>query len=367
MKIHRTALLAAALLATAGIAAGPVLAAGPGAGLAYVSNQQGGVSVIDLATLSVTATFDIAAHGPRGIGLTDDGARLVTANMGDENITVLDTATGKVLRQVVIGRNPEFVRVRGQTAYVTYEPRNPGPAAAAAAPGTAAPAAAPAKPDKAGKAGDDDDDLPGHIAIVDLASGRQLLDIVGKPQTEGVEFSPDGSQLVVSNESDNSLSVLDSATGRLIRTVSVAAHGERPRGIKRSPDGRSYVVTLELSGKLLVLDDKLEVLREVATGKTPYGVAFDRSGGRVFVAANKDKLLQVFDTKTWEKIRDIPTAERCWHFSFTPDDRQILLACGKSNEVLVIDAQRLEVTQHIGGLHMPWGIVTYPRSLGSID
>jgi YVTN family beta-propeller protein len=330
-----------------------------GAGIAYVSNQQGGVSVIDIASMTVTSTLDIAAHGPRGIGLTDDGGKLVTANMSDENISVIDTASGKVLRQVTIGRNPEFVRVRGQTAYVTYEPRSAGSASPAATP--AAPAAArAAKPD-------DDDDLPGHIAIIDLATGRQILDIVGKPQTEGVEFSPDGSQLIVTNESDNSLSVLDGATGRLVRTVSVAAYGERPRGVKHSPDGHTYVVTMELSGKLLVLDEKLELVRQIATGKSPYGVAFDRAGGRVFVAANKDKTLQVFDARTWEKIKDIPTAERCWHFSFTPDDRQILLACGKSNEVLVIDAQRLEVTRHIAGLNLPWGIVTFPRSMGSID
>jgi len=344
----------AAVLVLLGAASWP--AGAQDAGLAYVSNQQGGVTVIDLASMGVRATFDVGAHGPRGIGLSDDGSRLVTANMGDGNVSIIDTASGKLLHQVAIGRNPEFVRVRGQTAFVTYEPTGGAPPAAGAAPPAASAAAH-----------GDDDDVPGHIAIIDIASGRQVLDIVGKPQTEGVEFSADGSQLIVTNESDNSLSVLDSATGHLLRTVSVADYGSRPRGIKRSPDGRQFVVTLELSGKLLVLDEQLKVVRQIATARTPYGVAYDRAGARVFVAANKDRLLQVFDTATWDKIKEIPTGERCWHFSFTPDDRQILLACGKSNEVLVIDAQRLEVTRHIAGLSMPWGIVTYPRSKGSID
>jgi YVTN family beta-propeller protein len=349
MKMHRSAPLASLAAVLALACHGAALA--QGAGVAYVSNQQGGVSVIDLATLAVTANLDIAAHGPRGIGLSDDGKRLVTANMGNENISVIDTASGKVVRQVTIGRNPEFVRVRGQLAYITYEPRSAGGPAGAAAP---------AKPD-------DDDDAPGHIAIVDLASGQAIRDIVGKPQTEGVEFSRDGSQLIVTNESDNSLSVLDAASGKLLRTVALAAYGDRPRGVKRSPDGRTYVVTLELSGKLLVLNEQLELVRQLPTARTPYGVAFDRAGSRVFVAANKDKLLQVFDTATWEKIKDVPIGDRCWHFSFTPDDRRILVACGKSNEVVVIDARSLEVTGHIAGLNMPWGIVTFPRSMGSID
>lgn len=326
-------------------------ASAQGPGVAYVSNQQGGVSVIDLATLTVTGTLDTAAHGPRGIGLSDDGTRLVTANMVDGNVSIINAASGKLEHLVPIGSSPEFVRVRGQIAYVTYEPRS----GAGAPPGAAS--------DKKG----DDDDVPAHIAIIDLPSGKVIGDVTGKPQTEGLEFSRDGSQLIVTNESDNSLSVLDSTTGKLVRTVSLAAYGDRPRGIKRSPDGTTFVVTLELSGQLLVLNEKLELVRQIPTARTPYGVAFDRSGSRVFVATNKDKLLQVFDVSAGTLVKDIPTADRCWHFSFTPDDRQILLACGKSDAVLVIDAQTLAVTSRINGLHMPWGIVTYPRSKGSID
>ena len=206
-----------------------------------------------------------------------------------------------------------------------------------------------------------------QLRILRSRLGRIIRDIVGKPQTEGLEFSADGSQLIITNESDNSLSVVDIATGKLVRSVSVSAYGDRPRGIKRSPDGHCFVVTMELSGTLLVLDEQLGFVRKLPTARTPYGVAFDRDGRRVFVATNKDKLLQVFDTATWALITAVPTADRCWHFSFTPDDRQILLACGKSNEVLVIDAQSLAVTRHIAGLSMPWGIVTQPRAKGSID
>ena len=329
-----------------------------GQGQAFVTNQQGGVSVIDLATLEVTATFDVAAKGPRGLGVTDDGRWLVTANMGNENISVVDTATGALVRQIAIGKNPEFVRVLGTTAYVTYEPSP----STGGGPSTGGTKAAVSKDDK-----DDNDRVPGHIAVVDLKSGKTVLDIVGKPETEGMEFTRDGSKLVVTNESDNSLSVLDAASGRVLQSVSVAKYGERPRGIKASPDGSIYVVTLEMSGKMLVFDDKLQFVREVATGKGPYGVSFDQSGKFVFVAANKEKTLQVFDVATWEKRKDIPTGDRCWHFSFTPDERQILLACGKSNEVVVIDTSTLEVTKRIGGLKIPWGIVTFPRSRGSID
>jgi len=105
----------------------------------------------------------------------------------------------------------------------------------------------------------------------------------------------------------------------------------------------------------------------VETGKTPYGVAFDRSGRRIFVAASRENMLQVFDAGTLEKIKDIPVGERCWHFSFTPDDRQILLACGRSEELIAIDAETLEVSKRIANKGTPWGIVTYPKAFGTLD
>jgi DNA-binding beta-propeller fold protein YncE len=343
----------ATLLVTLGIiGAHPALAEGKG--LAYVSNQDGAVTIIDLATMETKGSLDIGAKGPRGIGVTADGKLLVTANKENGNISIVDLASGKLVKHVPIGKNPEFVRVYGDKAYVTYEPSSKsGP---------------PPKPGtEAAKEDNDEDKIPGRIAIVDLKKGKVIKEIIGKPETEGVEFSRDGKRMIVTNESDNSITVHDMKSGKLLKSIPVAAYGERPRGIKTSPDGKLYVSTLEYADKLLVLNDKFELVKEVPTGKSPYGVSFDREGKRIFVASNKEKALQVFDAKTFEKIKDITTGDRCWHFTFTPDDQQILLACGKSDEVLVIDANKMEVTKRIGDKEMPWGIVTYPKSMGSID
>ena len=331
-----------------------VMAGASGLGTAYVSNQEGAVSIIDLNTMKITGTLDIGAKGPRGIGITADGKWLVTANKDNGNISIIELATGKLAKQVAIGKNPEFVRVFGDRAYVTYEPSSKsGP---------------PPKPGtEAAKDDNDDDALPGHIAIVDLKKGKVVKDITGKPETEGIEFSNDGKRMIVTNESDNSITVHDVKSGKLLKSIAVGSYGERPRGIKASPDGKHYVATLEMSDKLLVLDSQLNPVKAIDTGKSPYGVAFDRDGKRLFVASSKEKALQVYDAVTFEKIKDIPSGDRCWHFSFTPDDRHILLACGKSNEVVVIDAQKLEVTQRIGDGDMPWGIVTHPKSMGSLD
>lgn len=338
----------------------PLFAQAGSKGLAYVSNQDGAVTVIDLDTMESSGNLDIGAKGPRGIGVTADGKWLVTANKDDGNISIVDTSGAYGPKFVNIGKNPEFVRVMGDRAYITYEPSaSSGPPLK---PSDSKPSAEVAK-----GSNDKEEKIPGRIAIVDLKDGKVISEVIGKPETEGVEFSKDGKLMFVTNESDNSITVHDMNSGKLIKSIPVGKYGERPRGIKTSPDGKTIVTTLEYADKMLVLNDKFEVIKEVATGKTPYGVSFDRSGNRIFVAANKEKALQVFDAGTLDKIKDIPTGDRCWHFSFTPDDQQILLACGKSNEIIVIDANKLEVTKRIIDKDMPWGIITYPKSMGSLD
>jgi DNA-binding beta-propeller fold protein YncE len=50
------------------------------AGFAYVTSQDAGVSVIDLATMEVVKQFDVKAEGPRGLGITDDGKKTDCSN-----------------------------------------------------------------------------------------------------------------------------------------------------------------------------------------------------------------------------------------------------------------------------------------------
>ena len=323
-------------------------------GVAYVSNQDGGVSVIDLATMQVTKTIDVKAAGPRGLGITDDGKKLIVATRENESISVIDTATGEVLQQIPVGKNPEFVRIRGNFAFISSEPSAKG--------------GPPPKPGSAEAEEDDDEEkIPAKIAVVDLVKGEKVRDITGGPETEGIEFSADGINIVITNEADNTVTVHNIETGELVKTINTHEYGDRPRGIKISPDGNTYLATLEYGNKFMVLDKDFNFVRTADTGDTPYGIAFDSTGERIYVASNKSKTLEVYDAKTYEKIKEVSTGNRCWHFTFTPDGKQILLACGKSDAVLVIDVEKLEVTKQIEDKKLPWGIVTYPKSMGSLD
>ena len=77
--------------------------------------------------------------------------------------------------------------------------------------------------------------------------------------------------------------------------------------------------------------------------------------------------IQVFDAKTFALAASIPVGKRCWHFSFTPDGKKALVACGRSDTLTVIDVATRQAVSTLTGFNQPWGIVTYPKSSGSLD
>ena len=155
-------------------------------GKAYVSNQEGGVSVINLNTMETEDSIDIQAKNPRGIGITEDGHYLITANKDDENLSVFDLKTNQFVKHISVGKNPEFVRVFKGQVFVSTEPASTG------------------KPPVAGKEDDDKDEpkIPARIAVVDLVKGKKVRDIIGGPETEGIEFSKSGKEIIVEDNLD---------------------------------------------------------------------------------------------------------------------------------------------------------------------
>ena len=335
-------------------------AGSPAGGVAYVTNQGDGVTVIDLATLKSERTFAVGKD-PRGVGITPDGRTLVTANQADADVSVVDTATGRTVHRIAVGKNAEFVRISpdGRFAYVTYEPSSSGK-----------PPGKDERSEKSGKpeqGGGSEETVPAEIAVIDLSKFEVSARLPASLETEGMDFSRDRRQLVVANEGDDTVVVYDLASGRSIKKIDIARFGKRPRGVKVSPDGSVVLVTLESSDNFLVLDSHYEVLKAIATGKGPYGVAFEPGGAAVWIAAARSDQIQVFDAKTFALAASIPVGKRCWHFSFTPDGKKALVACGRSDTLTVIDVATRQAVSTLTGFNQPWGIVTYPKSSGSLD
>ncbi len=323
--------------------------------VAYVTEENGKIDVIDLKSLTVVRSIQLDDLEPRGVGVTYDGKYLITADKDSADIAIFSTPKLQLIARAHTGDNPEFVKLNpaGTRVYSTFEPGSSG---------------GPPKPGSPG--GDDDDDdanePPAQIASFDVGTWAAGPVATAGKETEGLEFSPDGKYLLVANEAQDNIQVFDAATGASVRIIDMKPYGIRPRDIKISPSHTFYSVTMEASGTLLKMDTNFNVLKSVSTAAKPYGESFDRAGRRIFVSAAMARKLQVFDADTLNLIAEVPIGKRCWHFTFTPDDSKILMACGRSNNIVIVDPNSYKQIGTIEGINLPWGIVTYPRAFGSL-
>jgi len=318
--------------------------------VAYVTEEDGGLSVIDLSRLAVVKRVHPNDVAPRGLGLTFDGRYLVTANKDSADMTVFDTRGLRLdlRRQIQLGDNPEFIKMlpTGRWLFTSFEPGSAG--------------GPPAEEQN------EENEKPSEIVSFSVPDWSRGTVFTAGKETEGLEFSSDGTLLIVANEAQDNLGIFNTGTGQLVKSLDLSTYGKRPRGVKRSPAGDSYAVTMEGSGTLLLLDRDFHVGKMAMTAAKPYGVAFDRSGKRIFVAAATARKLQVYLADSLQLVAETPIGQRCWHFTFTPDDSKLLVACGRSNNVYVIDANSYQPIKVIGGFQTPWGILTYPRAFGSL-
>lgn len=73
---------------------------------AYITNSgDNNVSVIDTATNKVTATIHVG-NGPIGVAITPDGSKVYVVNGNDDTVSVIDTSTNKVTATMNVGHRP---------------------------------------------------------------------------------------------------------------------------------------------------------------------------------------------------------------------------------------------------------------------
>jgi YVTN family beta-propeller protein len=147
-----------------------------------------------------------------------------------------------------------------------------------------------------------------NISVLDLADAPRKIGLkqiaVGKGP-EGIDFSPDGKQIWTAHRADPNLSVIDTATDKVVKVVPTGT--KLANRLKFTPDGKRVLISDTGSNELVVLDAASgEVVKRISTLAQPAGILIDPGGKRAFVACLGAKTVQVVDLATLEVVDSIP-------------------------------------------------------------
>ncbi len=169
------------------------------------------------------------------------------------------------------------------------------------------------------------------------------------------KFSPDGTNLYVVCEDDDSVLAVDVRTQHVVKKVKV---GHKPKDLAVSPDGKILYVSNEWSDTVSVIDTAaFHVQKTLATGWGPRGLTTDRTGRILYVANSIGNDVSVLDLASGTELKRL-TALRSPHYvQLSRDSRRvyvsnILAHLGSPDEspvseLMVIDTQTQTVTERI--------------------
>src|SRR5213593_3811628 len=227
------------------------------------------VSVIDTATARVVASIDVGAN-PHGLAISGAGSRVLVSGWGSNRALVIDTATDRVIGEVPVAQPHNGTLSRdGRTGWVASQQQ-------------------------------------GATALVrlDLAIWKEVARVPLDKTPRGLELSPDGRRVLFTLAGVDAIQVLDTATNRITTQIPV---GASPHYAPFTPDGRWALAVVQGPGELGILDTGNNTLAgTIAVGKAPHWSTSSSDGRTAYVTNEGSNDISVVDLVSRTVTATIP-------------------------------------------------------------
>jgi YVTN family beta-propeller protein len=145
----------------------------------------------------------------------------------------------------------------------------------------------------------------GTVSLVDTAAGKVLDEVPTGDRPAGVAFAPDGQRAAVAHWFGYDLAILEVGPSAL-KVVGRVEVGPEPRGVAIDPDGKTAYVAVGVANEVVRVDlDRKEVTGRLAVGREPRGLALSPDGSRLVVGNARSRNVSVVATGPWKVERTV--------------------------------------------------------------
>ena len=151
-------------------------------------------------------------------------------------------------------------------------------------------------------------------------------------------------QAYVSNEKDDTISIIDLETLEVTETLNV---GERPRGILFSKDYSKLYICASDSDTVQVMDlATKEIIKELPSGEDPEQFALHPNNRHLYISNEDDALVTIVDTETSEVLAQIDVGVEPEGMAVSPDGKIAVNTSETTNMVHWIDTSTYQLVDN---------------------
>ena len=179
--------------------------------------------------------------------------------------------------------------------------------------------------------------LGNAVEIVDLANKKILhtIPVAGAPA--GIALSPDRTRAYVTRPEGHGVTVIDLAHEKVLSELGLPGG---PLGVGVNPRTGEVYVADWFAERVFVLrptPDGVALEAEIATGKSPSGIAVTPDGATLLVANRESDSVSVIDVATRKETRRIAVGTHPFGLTLSPDGTRAYTANVLSDDVSAID------------------------------
>jgi DNA-binding beta-propeller fold protein YncE len=211
----------------------------PGDSLVVVTSEATrNIVIVNVIAGVVRKAISTDQPGSHMVGVTANGTRAYTGNIGANTVTELDLAEGKVLRRFDVPAQPEAINVTPDGAEVWVG-----------------------------------SNATGKVSVIDLSTGSVSTAAEGFGWPYRMLFSPDRKLVIMPDLRGNEVRFVDRASRRELGRLAFPNGG--PQGITITPDGKYLFQSLSAEARVAIVDPATrQVIGYLAAGQTPDGIAY---------------------------------------------------------------------------------------------
>ena len=202
--------------------------------------------------------------------------------------------------------------------------------------------------------------------VIDAASGRVLATLPTGEAPHEVATTHDGKWAVVSNygtreRPGNSITVIDLSRLTVARTIDLGEY-RRPHGMAFFPGDTSLAVTSEVSRAVVLVDFRDgRVIGTVPTnGRASHMLAMSAAGDELFTTNIVDGSISRLDVAKREAKRVIPVAKFVEGIATSPDGKRVWVGSNGDSIVVIVDTDAGRAVDTLRGFGMPYRLAVSP-------